>query len=436
MPAQTLTDRLLAVLDALDLRVVHLATQSPGDIAGLLARAPERIAGIVLFAPPRIEAKRFADVGDALLYIAPSGGTLARTAEKVTPQLPEARTARLDGYDAESWSDIAADRPDVAGLITGHLAARPGATVQEGKAHSGEVAGIRYQVAGAGPALVLTPLAFAASQWQPIVAELASRFRVVMLSGPHLGMAALLEQRAMLTGWRQMCAGAFDALELAAGDRVLEVGCGSGANARQFVQHTGADNPLTAIDVSPYLLGEAEHAAVSDGVAANITFAQARAEQLPYDDDAFAAAYSITVLEECDAERAIAEMIRVVRPGGRIALIVRATDMAQWWNVAVAPDIRAKIEAPAASVGPGGIASGALYRVAADAGLRPLRLYPYIVASESSHGPVFEFPEAHALAQLTPGEQARYQAAKAEAIAAGTLFMTRGHHCFVGEVGS
>ena len=61
-------------------------------------------------------------------------------------------------------------------------------------------------------------------------------------------------------------------------------------------------------------------------------------------------------------------------------------------------------------------------------------MYPYIVASETTSGPVFEFPEAHALAQLTSEEQTAYQAAKEEAVKSGTIFLTRGHHCFIGQV--
>ena len=70
------------------------------------------------------------------------------------------------------------------------------------------------------------------------------------------------------------------------------------------------------------------------------------------------------------------------------------------------------------------------------AGLTPVRMGPYTVVSERADGPVFAQPEAYALSQLTPGEREEYQAAKTEALAAGTLFMTRGHHCFVGKVGA
>jgi len=436
MPEQTLTDRLRAVFDAFGLERAHIATQLPGDIATLAEQARDRISGIVLLAPPRIDPLPFAPFAENLLYIAPNGGTLSRTAKTVQPRLPHARHATLDGYDAESWSDIAADRPDIANLITQHLShLEPGTAIAGADSH-GEIAGIRFHASGSGPALMLTPLAFAPSQWQALLPELTKKFRVISLSGPHLGMLALLEQRAALTDWQQMCRTAFEALDLNADDRVLEVGCGSGAVSRQFVKHTAGSTPLTAIDLSEYLLGEAQLSAVAAGIADNVTFAHASAEELPFDHDTFDAAYTVTVLEECNAQRAVAELVRVVRPGGRVAIIVRAIDLPQWWNMPISTAIRAKIEMPAASVSVDGVATAEVYQVASAAGLKPLRLYPYIVASEGISGPVFEFPEAHALAQLTPDEQAAYQTAKAQAAADGTLFLTRGHHCFVGEVQS
>lgn len=434
MPEQTLTDRLLAVFDALGLHRAHLATQSPGDIATLVEQAPDRIGGIVLLAPPRIDPSPFLPHAEKLLYVAPGGGTLSRTAKTVQSRLLGAKHATLEGYDAESWSDIAADRPDIADLITRHLSGLEPSNSIAGEDSHGEIAGIRFDASGTGPPLVLTPLAFAPSQWQPVLPELAKKFRVIALSGSHLGMLALLEQRAALRGWQEMCRTAFEALDLRQDDRVLEVGCGSGAISRQFVAHTGGKNPLTAIDLSHYLLGEARLTAVAAGIADSATFAHASAEDLPFDRDSFDAAYTVTVLEECDAERAVAELVRVVRPGGRVAIIVRAIDLPQWWNMPISAEIRAKIEMPAASVSRNGVATAEVYQVASAASLKPLRLYPYIVASEGTTGPVFEFPEAHALAQLTPNEQAAYQAAKAQAAADGTLFLTRGHHCFIGEV--
>jgi ubiquinone/menaquinone biosynthesis C-methylase UbiE len=50
------------------------------------------------------------------------------------------------------------------------------------------------------------------------------------------------------------------------------------------------------------------------------------AERLPFADASFDHAYSVTVLEECDADLALRELRRVVRPGGRVGVVVRATD--------------------------------------------------------------------------------------------------------------
>jgi hypothetical protein len=57
-------------------------------------------------------------------------------------------------------------------------------------------------------------------------------------------------------------------------------------------------------------------------------------------------ALSCTVLEEGDAARMIAELIRVTRPGGRIGVIVRAIDVAEWVNAPLGAATKAKVEAP------------------------------------------------------------------------------------------
>src|SRR5205085_4802362 len=88
-------------------------------------------------------------------------------------------------------------------------------------------------------------------------------------------------------------------------------------------------NPITAIDVNPFWLREAEALAAEDGLAGMIRFLPGNAEAVPFPDNSFDAVFSVTVIEECDADRAIAEMMRVARPGGRIGIVVRATDLPQ-----------------------------------------------------------------------------------------------------------
>ncbi len=442
MTAATLAEHLCAVFDHLGISRADIAAQVPSDVIELLARHPGRVRRLALVAPPRIETETFAPLGDVLLYLAPAGGMLGRTAASALPGLPAARIARLEDYDAESWSDLAVERPDLAEHLVSHFtpapvpqAAAAGARTSADET-SGKVAGIRYRALGAGPPLVLLPMAFAPSQWAPVLPELARRFRVVVLSGPLLGMLALLEQRARLTDWRAMCAGLFETLGLEPGHRVLEVGCGSGAISRQFCAATNGANPLTAIDFSGYALDEARLSAAEQGCADQVAFVRAGAEDLPFAEAAFDAAFAVTVFEECDAVRGLAEMVRVVRPGGRVAVIVRAIDREQWWNLDLPDDVRAKIAYPAPSVAAAGIATAGIHQLACQAGLRPLRCYSFEVASDgAARGPVIDYPEMFALSRLTPEERALYHQAKARAVADGTFFVTRSHHCFVGEVG-
>jgi SAM-dependent methyltransferase len=436
-PAMTelsLADRLAAVFDALCIGRAHLATQSPSDIGGLIRNHRQRVARVALVAPSRIDPAAFAGLGTDLLYIRPEAGMLAGTAARALPNLERTAIATLDGYHAESWSDLAAERPDLTNLLSAHFSCASDVDHASGDAAEGEVAGIRFRAMGSGPVLVLTPLVLAPSQWEPLLPALAERFRVVALAGPQLGMLALLEERAALPDWRHMCAGAFDALDVKPNDHVLDVGCGSGAVAIQFCQHTNGQNPLTAMDLSPYLVGEARIAAERAGAAGRIRFEEGSAEALPFPENSFDAAYTVTVLEECNAAMALAELVRVVKPGGRAAVIVRGVELHQWWNMPLPPEIRQKISLPAASVSPGGVASAALYDMAVAASMKPLRMYTYMVASERADGPIVEYPESHALSLLAADERDVYRAAKAEAVSASTFFMTRGHHCFVGRM--
>ena len=51
------------------------------------------------------------------------------------------------------------------------------------------------------------------------------------------------------------------------------------------------------------------------------------ATKIPFPDNFFDAVYSVTVLEECDANQALNEIYRVVKPGGAVGTVVRAIDM-------------------------------------------------------------------------------------------------------------
>src|ERR1700722_4227099 len=101
------------------------------------------------------------------------------------------------------------------------------------------------------------------------------------------------------------------------GEKVLEVGCGTGSDLLQFAKHgalaTGVD--LTAKHV--------ELARLRVGNLAPVH--QADARHLPLADESFDYVYSHGVRHHCEEpERVVAEMLRVLRPGGRFNVHVYA----------------------------------------------------------------------------------------------------------------
>jgi ubiquinone/menaquinone biosynthesis C-methylase UbiE len=102
------------------------------------------------------------------------------------------------------------------------------------------------------------------------------------------------------------------------GDRLLDVGCGAGGAARlaasQGVQVVGIDASAALLDVARKRSPEVE-------------FRQGSMFDLPFDDAGFDAAVSFNGIFG-GGERALAEMRRVVRPGGRVALTFWGSNVA------------------------------------------------------------------------------------------------------------
>ena len=108
---------------------------------------------------------------------------------------------------------------------------------------------------------------------------------------------------------------------------MLEVGCGSGVLDRWLARRASGAHRITAVDINPYLLQEAGALARQEGLGDAIEFRDGNAESLPFADDSFDVTMSVTVIEEVDADRMLAEMVRVTKPGGRVAVVARAIDM-------------------------------------------------------------------------------------------------------------
>jgi ubiquinone/menaquinone biosynthesis C-methylase UbiE len=105
------------------------------------------------------------------------------------------------------------------------------------------------------------------------------------------------------------------ALELQPGDRLLDVGCGTGAALR-------VATPLVAraigLDLAPGMIEEAQRLAAD---LPNAEFVVADAEELPFADGEFTAVLCSTSIHHYPQPRqAVREMARVLAPGGRIAI--------------------------------------------------------------------------------------------------------------------
>ncbi len=104
---------------------------------------------------------------------------------------------------------------------------------------------------------------------------------------------------------------AFAQLGEVRGKSILDYGCGHGM-AAVVLARAGAR--VSAFDLSPGYIAEAGERAAVNGVA--IDFRVADAEQLPYADGSFDAVWGNAILHHLDLNRAGAELLRVLKPGG------------------------------------------------------------------------------------------------------------------------
>jgi SAM-dependent methyltransferase len=105
------------------------------------------------------------------------------------------------------------------------------------------------------------------------------------------------------------------------GERVLDVGTGTGIVARLAAPNVGPTGSVAGLDASPAMLSVARAMAAEEGLT--IDWNEGQAEALPYPDERFDLVLSqFALMFFTDRAGALADMRRVLIPGGRVALSV------------------------------------------------------------------------------------------------------------------
>jgi len=172
-----------------------------------------------------------------------------------------------------------------------------------------------------------------------------------------------------------------DLAGVAAGQRILDVGCGPGSLTAELVARTGSEN-VAAVDPSTSFVDAASSR------YPDVDVRQASAESLPFEDGRFDAALAQLVVHfMTDPVRGIGEMARVTRPDGVVAACVwdhagGKGPLALFWDAAreLDPSVADESQLP-------GVREGHLAELFGQAGLRDVR--STVLSADLEH-PSFE----------------------------------------------
>ena len=148
---------------------------------------------------------------------------------------------------------------------------------------------------------------------RPDLAAIKQRQQATWASGDYhmIGTQILLSSELLI-----------EALDVHAGERVLDVATGSG-NAALAAARRGCS--VVGLDYVPALLERARMRAAAEGVTAD--FIEGDAEALPFDDGSFDVVTSVFgAMFAPDQEQTASELARVCRPGGRIGSVAHTPD--------------------------------------------------------------------------------------------------------------
>lgn len=133
----------------------------------------------------------------------------------------------------------------------------------------------------------------------------------------------------MLGREKRLRARTLDAAVLASGERVLDVCCGTGTLTLAARERVGVDGSVDGVDASPEMIARAKQ----KGADSDVHFQTAQAQSLPFSDGSFdvvLCSLGFHHLPEEARDPALAEMRRVLAPGGRVIVVEFTRSRGVW----------------------------------------------------------------------------------------------------------
>lgn len=173
--------------------------------------------------------------------------------------------------------------------------------------------------------------------------------------------------------WHGYKARSFALLELVEGDQVLDVGCGTGEDARELARLASGVS-VVGVDTSAARIAEAQTRTL--GIPRPVEFRVGDAYRLEFEDQTFDACRADKVFHHLDDPRkALSEMTRVARPGARV--VVSDTDYDTLITDAPDPILTCRIVTHHAGRMPSGRIGRRLPALFREAGLAGVEVVPY-----------------------------------------------------------
>lgn len=430
-------ERIFRLLQRLGINEAHFAARVPWDWQAFVRTHPQSVASLTLLCPRPSDSRSLLAVASCLQVVTGDQGKDAEGWRHRLEDLPDARLVTLRDYLPVPASDVAADRTEEVGKAMLEFLARMDRERKPQRISppegDGDEAGILYRIQGSGPPLMLFPLHYSPSGWDHLLPLLSQSYCTITVGGANLGAVVNLESRAK-GGYLEVVGKVVDEARLQPGEKVLDVGCGPGSLDRWLAHRTGGANPITGLDPSTHLLREAAGLVKSEGLDGVVEFREGSGDSLPFPDSSFDVAMSFTAMQFVDADRMMSEMVRVIKPGGRVAVLARGDDHPNIINAPLRAELKAKAESQRMErFHKLGCNDAGLYRRFHQAGLTQVKMFPQLaIFTPSSDGANLSDLHDRVVPALSAAETEEYYDAVAQAQADGSFFVAELFHCAVG----